>query len=111
MNLWTIPSAEGAITYAVLLTRKKQKFIARVRQWPAIVVEGDTEEEALRKAQADLQALLVGGRIIQLDLEAKREGHPWQQFAGMSADDPDWDTFHASLQQYREDIDRTSAEE
>lgn len=99
------------MTYDVLLTRKEHKFIARVRQWPAIVVEGDTEEEVLRKAQEDLQALLVGGWIIQLDLEAKPEGHPWQQFAGMFADDPDWDAFQASLQRYREEIDRTSAEE
>jgi predicted RNase H-like HicB family nuclease len=104
-------AAEGAMTYDVLLTRKDNKFIARIRQWPAIVVEGDTEEEVLRKAQADLQSLLVGGRIIQLDLDAQPEGHPWQPFAGMFADDPDWDAFQASLQQYREDIDRAIAEE
>jgi hypothetical protein len=29
----------------------------------------------------------------------------------MFADDPDWDAFQASLQQYREDIDRAIAEE
>jgi predicted RNase H-like HicB family nuclease len=99
------------MTYDVLLTRKDDKFIARVRQWPAIIVEGDTKEEVLRKAQADLQSLLAGGRIIQLELEAKPEGHPWQPLAGMFADDPDWDAFQASLQQYREEIDRAVAEE
>jgi predicted RNase H-like HicB family nuclease len=56
------------MTYDVLLTRKANKFIARVRQWPVIVVEGESEEEVLRQAQADLQALLAGGRIIQLEL-------------------------------------------
>jgi hypothetical protein len=35
-------AAEGAVTYDVLLTRKEHKFIARVRQWPAVVVEGDS---------------------------------------------------------------------
>ena len=99
------------MTYDVLLTRKEHKFIARVRQWPAIVVEGDTEEEVLRKAQADLQSLLVGGRIIQLDLDAKPEGHPWQQFAGMFASDPDWEAFQASIREYREEIDRDSHED
>ena len=49
------------MTYDVLLTRKADKYIARVRQWPEIVVEGDSEEEVLRKAQADLKSLLVGG--------------------------------------------------
>ena len=88
------------MTYNVLLTRRKNKFIARVRQWPAIIVEGDTEEEVLRKAQADLQSLLAEGRIIQLELEVKSEGHPWKQFAGMFADDPDWDAFEDAMQRY-----------
>jgi predicted RNase H-like HicB family nuclease len=94
------------MTYDVLVTRKEDKFIARVRQWPAIIVEGDSEEEVLRKAQADLQSLLVGGRIIQLELETEPEAHPWQRFAGMFADDPDWDTFQESMRAYREDLDR-----
>ena len=99
------------MTYDVLLTRKANKFIARVRQWPVIVVEGDSEEEVLRQAQADLHALLAGGRIIQLELEAKPEAHPWQPFAGMFADDPDWEAFQKSVQQYREEVDRTCTEE
>lgn len=94
------------MTYDVLLTRKEDRFIARVRQWPVIMVEGDSEEEVLRKAQADLQSLLVGGRIIQLELETEPEAHPWQRFAGMFADDPDWDTFQESMQAYREELDR-----
>ena len=98
------------MTYDVLLTRKEKKFIARVRAWPEIVVEGDTEEEALCKAQADLQALLMAGRIVQLSLDVKPEAHPWQQFAGMFADDPDWDAFQAAIQQYREEVDRSGAE-
>ena len=99
------------MTYDVLLTRKEDKFVARVRQWPAIIVEGDSEEEVLRQAQADLQSLLVGGRIIQLELEADPQGHPWQQFAGMFADDPDWDAFQESMQQYRAELDRGHSEE
>jgi predicted RNase H-like HicB family nuclease len=94
------------MTYDVLLTRKADKYVARVRQWPEIVVEGDSEEEVLRKAQADLKSLLVGGRIIQLELEAGPEAHPWQPFAGMFADDPDWDAFQESMQAYREELDR-----
>ena len=99
------------MTYDVLLTRKANKFIARVRQWPVIVVEGESEEAVLRQAQADLQALLAGGRIIQLELDAQPEAHPWQPFAGMFADDPDWEAFQAAVQQYREEVERTGAEE
>jgi hypothetical protein len=99
------------MTYDVLVTKKEQKFIARVRAWPAILVEGDTEEEVLRKAQADLQALLMSGRIVQLTLDVQPDDHPWRPFAGMFADDSDWDEFQAAMQQYREDIDSSSAED
>ena len=97
--------------YDVLVTRKANKLIARVRQWPVIVVEGDSEEEVLRQVQADLQALLAGGRIVQLELDTKPEAHPWQPFAGMFVDDPDWEAFQKSMHQYREAVERTGAEE
>jgi predicted RNase H-like HicB family nuclease len=99
------------MTYDVLLTKKDGKFVARVCQWPAIVAESDTEEEALRKVQANLQALLAGGRIVQLEVDIKPEEHPWQRFAGMFAGDPDWEAFQSSIREYREEIDRNSREE
>ena len=71
------------MTYEVFVTSKANTCIARVRQWPVIVVEGESEAEVVRQAQADLQALLAGGRMIQLALEAKPEEHPWQPWAGM----------------------------
>ncbi len=99
------------MTYDVLLTKKDDKFVARVCQWPALVAESDTEEEALRTVQANIQSLLAGGRIVQLEVDIKPENHPWRQFAGMFADDPDWEAFQASIREYREEIDRDSHEE
>ena len=99
------------MTYDVLLTKRDKKFIARVRNWPEVVVEGDTEEEVLLKAQADLKSLLINGRIVQLELDVKPNEHPWQKLVGMFADDPDWDKFQESIQQYREEIDTALAEE
>ena len=99
------------MTYEVFVTSKANTFIARVRQWPVIVVEGESEAEVVRQVQADLQALLAGGRMIQLELEAKPEEHPWQPWAGMCAGDPDWDALQASVHQYRQEVDRTGAEE
>jgi len=98
------------MTYDVLVTKKENKFLARVQAWPEILVEGDTEEEVLRQVQADLQALLATGRIVQLTLDIKPEEHPWRPFAGMFADDPDWDAFQAAIHQYREAIDRSDPE-
>ena len=99
------------MTYDVWLTKKDDKFVARVCQWPAVVAESDTEEEALRKVQAHIQSLLAGGRIVQLEVDIQPEEHPWQQFAGMFASDPDWEAFQASIREYREEIDRDSHED
>jgi len=99
------------MTYDVLVTKRDEKFIARVRAWPEIVAEGDTEQEVLMKAQADLKSLLAEGRIVQLEIDVTPDEHPWRRFAGMFADDPDWDEFQASIQQYREELDRAAAEE
>ena len=98
------------MTYDVLLTKQDDKFVARVCQWPAIVAESDTEDEALRTVQAHIQSLLAGGRIVQLEVDIQPAEHPWQQFAGMFADDPDWEAFQASIREYREEIDRDSHE-
>jgi len=99
------------MTYDVLLTQKDEKFIARVRQWPEIIVEGDTEEKALAKVQADLRALLSSGRIVQLELDIKPYEHPWSKFFGMFVDDPDWEAFQASIQRYRAELDNPLVEE
>lgn len=99
------------MTYDVLLTKQDDKFVARVSQWPAIVAESDTEAEALRNVQVRLQSLLAQGRIVQLELDIQPEEHPWQQFAGMFANDPDWEAFQASIREYREEIDRVSHED
>lgn len=99
------------MTFDVLLTKKGDKIVARVCQWPAVVAESDTEEDALRKVHARLQSFMAGGRIVQLEVDIKPKQHPWQQFAGMFADDPDWEAFQASMREYREEVDRNSREE
>ena len=99
------------MTYDVVLTKKDDKFIARVCQWSEIAEESNTEEEALHKVQSYLKSILAEGRIVQLEVDIKPEEHPWQKFAGMFADDPDWEVFQGSIQKYREDIDRDSHED
>jgi len=102
---------EVEMTYDVLLTKKGGKFVARVCQWPVIVAESDTEEEALRQVQAHLQSLVAQGRIVQLEVDIQAEKHPWQPFAGMFAHDPDWEAFQASIREYREELDRNPDED
>jgi hypothetical protein len=43
-------------------------------------------------------------------MDIKPSKHPWQQFAGMFAYDPDWEAFQASIREYRKEINRDSHE-
>ena len=92
-------------TFDVLLTQKDQHFFAHVRQWPEIIGQGDTEEQALAQARDDLKALLAKGRIVQLDLGVSPAKHRWAAFDGMFAHDPDWDAFQNTLQKNRRNLD------
>jgi predicted RNase H-like HicB family nuclease len=89
------------MTYDILLTKRNKKFIARVCQWPEIVVEGDTEEGALAMAQSGLRKLLFSGKIVHLDIEPEAYEHTWSKYAGMFVDDSDWEAFQESVSQYR----------
>ena len=83
------------MTYDVLFTKQNTNVLrasasSRPLLWKAI-------PRKISRTRADLQALLVGGRMIPLDLDATPEGHPWQPCAGLCADDPDGDAFQTSL--------------
>lgn len=89
----------------VLLTKKDKKFVARVCQYPEIVAEDDTEEGVLAMARVRLKKLLFGGRIVKIDIESESYEHPWLKYAGMFADDSDWEPFQESVRLYRKEID------
>ena len=96
------------MTFDVLLTQKNRRYFAHVRQWPEVIGEGETEEKALAQARTELKALLVGGKLVQLDLELEPSEHSWYQFAGMFEDDPDWEEFQTIIQKYRHEVDDAS---
>jgi len=81
------------------------KFVARVCQWPEIEVEGDTEEGVLDMARNGLRKLLFCGRLVHLDIKPEEYKHAWSEYAGMFADDPDWEEFQKSIRQYRRETD------
>jgi len=106
------PSDSGEVRMIcdVLLTKKDKKFIARVCQYPEIVAEDDTEKGVLTKARIRLGELLSGGRIVKIDTGSEPCEHPWIKYAGMFADDSDWEPFQESLRQYREETDSVTDE-
>jgi predicted RNase H-like HicB family nuclease len=100
------------MTYDVILRKKHDKYIARVREWPEVVIEEDSREAAITQIKEQLSAYLSQPyEVIQIDLEPIGTAeHPWLQFAGMWADDPTWDDFMDEVAAYRQRGDAADVE-
>jgi predicted RNase H-like HicB family nuclease len=100
------------MTYDVIIRKQQNKYIARVRDWPEVVIEEETREAAIVQIKQQLTAYLSQpSEVIQIELEPAAPGaHPWLQFAGMWADDSTWDDFVAEVAAYRQEMDKADAE-
>jgi hypothetical protein len=100
------------MTYDVLVTREKnERYTARVLLLPDIVMTGDTEEEVLEQVKTAIIDLRTSSRIVHLDVPplAEEEADPWLRYAGLWADDPDWDVFQTEVEAFRQAIDSQTA--
>lgn len=94
----------------------EHKFTASVVGLHSCVAEGQTKEEAIAGVQLVLEEQLAQGEFVTLNLpsvaltsisrEPDQAEHPWAKFAGMWAEDPQFDEFVAEMQRERELEDR-----
>ncbi len=62
--------ARERMTYDVILRKRQNKYVARVREWPEVVIEEDSREEAITQMKAQLSEYLSQRpEVIQIDLE------------------------------------------
>src|SRR3954452_21880694 len=97
------------MTYDVILRKTQNKYIARVREWPEVVIEEETREAALSQIKQQLVAYLSQRpEVVPIEIEPSTvPNHPWLQFAGMWADDPTWGDFEAEVATYRPELAAT----
>ncbi len=99
------------MTYDVILRKKDDRYVARVRDWPEVVVEENTREAAISQIKTQLGEYLNNPpEIVQIDLDQTAKENPWLKFAGMWADDPTWGEFMAEVEAYRQEIDEAGPE-
>ncbi|MBI3801998.1 MAG: hypothetical protein HY268_34145 [Deltaproteobacteria bacterium] len=100
------------MTYDVILRKQQNKYIARVRDWPEVMIEEETREAALTRIKQHLIAYLSQTpEVVSIELEpVEATENPWLQFAGMWADDPTWDDFVTEVATYRQEMDKADAE-
>ena len=67
------------MTYDVILSKKDNTYVARVKEWPEVVVEEKTREEAIRQVKEQLVEYLTSQvEVIQIDVDLPaKTGNPW----------------------------------
>lgn len=86
----------------------ERRFVASVIEMPAVSEEGTTEEEAVSRAKAALEAQLAKGKIINIELpqtttielDPTNKTHSPKfsmRYAGIFADDPSFEDWEEKL--------------
>lgn len=95
-------------SYPVLIELDRENhWIASVVGWADAKGVGTTRDEAIQMLRQYLMGKQSRGELIALRVDSgQQELHPWMEFAGMWASDPEFDEFVAQMQAQRELDDR-----
>ena len=96
--------------YDILLTKHTNNgYTARPVLLPEIVIHADDESKALSLVSEAIAELQNKSRIVRIEVQQPQEpDDPWLRFAGMWANDPDWELFQAEVQAFRQAINEQS---
>lgn len=97
------------MTCDIILTKKGNRYIARVKEWPEVVVEEKTRDAVIKKAKVKLLEYLTKEvEVIKVEIPLPNEtGNPWLDKFGCFKDDPSFDDFQAEIAAYRKEVDKT----
>jgi len=92
----------------VILTRKNDRYIAQVREWPEVTAEGDTRDEVISQVKNRLTEYLTKqAEVIRIEVPLpEKTGNPWIDKFGWFRDDPTFDDWQAEIAAYREETDQ-----
>ena len=95
------------MTYDVILSKRDNKYVARVREWPDVVVEEQTREKAVHQIKERLVEYLTHQvEVIQIDIELPSKiGNPWLNNFGRFKDDSTFAELQAEIAAYRHILD------
>lgn len=95
------------MTYDVILSKKNNKYVARVKEWPEVVVEEQTREEAIHQIKEQLVEYLTHQvEVIQIDIDLPiKTGNPWLDNFGRFRNDSTFADLQAEIAAYRQRLD------
>jgi predicted RNase H-like HicB family nuclease len=85
-------------------SQDEHHFIASVVGVPNLTVEGTTEAEAISNAKSALEAQLIKGKFVSIEVNSEVEINvPQIKYAGILEDDPTFDDFMDKLALIRQE--------
>lgn len=97
----------------VILSKENNKYIARVKEWPEVVVEEKSRDQAIIKIKSKLIDYLTKKvELIQIDVPFQKiAGNPWLEKFGWFKDDPTFGNLQVEMESYRKEIDQAMRQE
>lgn len=91
----------------VILSKKNNNYIARIKEWPEIVVKDTSRDKAIDKVKSKLLDFLKKDvELLRIDVPIDiNTGNPWIDKFGWFKDDPTFNDLEAEIASYREEID------
>ncbi len=100
------------MTIDVILSHNQHRYVAQVKEWPDVVVEENTRQEALDEVKKRLVNYLTQQvEVVQIDVDLPvqplTKDNPWIKHFGRFKDDPTFDDLQTEIAAYRQEC-RTS---
>lgn len=104
---WNSPCDKvKAVTYEVLVQKKRDGFAATVLGLPDCTVEAPTRVEAIRRAKEAAASLISNGELVRIEVDSGSTAHrSIRDFGGMWAKDDTFDEFVEAISAYRQEVD------
>jgi hypothetical protein len=87
----------------------RKKFRATTSQPVPLESEGASQDEALERLYELAKKRLAGGQLFQMTLPDSSVANPWQTFAGVWKDHPDFDAYLENIAEYRRSVDQAGS--
>lgn len=97
------------MVYDVIVTHKKNKYVARVKEWPDVTAEEESREGVLLRIKLRLLEYLTKQvEIVQIDVPVPvKTENPWLEKFGWFHDDPTFEDLQQEIAAYRRELDQT----
>ncbi|MDZ7289128.1 MAG: hypothetical protein ONB44_05565 [candidate division KSB1 bacterium] len=100
------------MTCDVILSKKGNTYVARIREWPEVMAEEKTRDAVIHKIKTNLLEYLTKQvEVVKIEVPLPNEtGNPWLDKFGWFKDDPTFDDLQAEITAYRKEIDQAMEE-